>query len=401
MKKLIALGVVLAAVAAAVFWFRRSKEPADAEDGKPVASVEVTPLLKQPISATREAFGVVEASPAGASALTVGYDCVVREILAPAGSRVADGEAVLKVDPTPDAKLQIDSARGAAKLALASLAAARQRFELKLATSDDLRAAEQAAEDAELKVESFSKRGMGETATLAALHAGVVVKLDAQPGTVVPAGTALATLAYAGNLQARLGAEVSEIASFKPGQKVTIASVSRPDLDPVEAALGSVGASVDATSGSADLRVALPQDGTWLAGERVRARIEVATKTALVAPRSAVLPDDEDQVLYTVKDHKAVKHTVQVGIASGDLVEVIGKDLQAGDSVVTLGNYELADGMAVQLPGEGEKAGGKDDDKAAAKNDDEKAPAKHDDAKAPDKEAKAEAEPKAKAEAKP
>jgi multidrug efflux pump subunit AcrA (membrane-fusion protein) len=83
-------------------------------------------------------------------------------------------------------------------------------------------------------------------------------------------------------------------------------------------------------------------------GEHVKGLIQLAEKVALVVPRTAVLPDDEEFVLYTVKDGKAVKHVVTLGISSGDLVEVEGQDLHDGDAVVTLGNYELTDGMAIQ-----------------------------------------------------
>jgi len=69
-----------------------------------------------------------------------------------------------------------------------------------------------------------------------------------------------------------------------------------------------------------------------------------------------VLPDGEAQVLFTVKNGKAVRHEVTLGIASGDSVEVTGAGLHAGDMVVTLGNYELTDGMAVQAGGKDAKA---------------------------------------------
>jgi len=67
-------------------------------------------------------------------------------------------------------------------------------------------------------------------------------------------------------------------------------------------------------------------------------------------PRSAVLPDADKQVLFTVKDGKSVRHEVNVGISAGDRVEVQAPDLHPGDAVVTLGNYELTDGMAIQSP---------------------------------------------------
>jgi multidrug efflux pump subunit AcrA (membrane-fusion protein) len=62
-----------------------------------------------------------------------------------------------------------------------------------------------------------------------------------------------------------------------------------------------------------------------------------------------VLPDDDQQALYTIKAGKAKKHVVQIGIAAGEKLEVTAPDLSVGDSVVVQGNYELSDGMDVQV----------------------------------------------------
>jgi membrane fusion protein (multidrug efflux system) len=148
--------------------------------------------------------------------------------------------------------------------------------------------------------------------------------------------------------------------------------------------VGTVGALADATTGSVDVRCPLPEGGDWIAGEHVQGLIQVEEKKALVVPRNAVLPDDEDQVLFTVKDHKAVKHTVKLGITTVDSAEVSSLDLHAGDLVVVTGNAELEDGMAVQLPGEKPK-----EDAADAKP-----------AVTPDPKAENKADPKAKSEAK-
>ena len=83
-----------------------------------------------------------------------------------------------------------------------------------------------------------------------------------------------------------------------------------------------------------------------------------------------MLPDDEKQILFTVKDGKAVKHEVKTGISSDDLVEVISRELHEGDVVVALGNYELEDGMAIQPAEKSEKPNEAKDEKKP----DEKAP---------------------------
>ena len=69
----------------------------------------------------------------------------------------------------------------------------------------------------------------------------------------------------------------------------------------------------------------------------------------MIVPRSAVLPEEDHYILFTIKDGRAQEHTVRVGLENEKDVEVIANDLQAGEPVVTLGNYELKDGMAVKV----------------------------------------------------
>jgi membrane fusion protein, multidrug efflux system len=128
---------------------------------------------------------------------------------------------------------------------------------------------------------------------------------------------------------------------------VSPSAPERPDAGEVEGTVRQVGAAVDASSGAVDVRVSVPQGGSWFAGEHVRASIHVCEKTALLAPRSAVLPDDAQHVIFTVKDGKAARHAVDVGIESDQDVEISGKGLAPGDQAVAVGNYELEDGMAV------------------------------------------------------
>jgi len=175
-----------------------------------------------------------------------------------------------------------------------------------------------------------------------------VAKLDGQPGQTVPAGTALVTVTSDSGLEAKLGAEASDAARLQPGQPAQLTPVSRSGGEAVAGKVRIVGASVDPVSGAAEVRIPLEAAAGWFPGEHVQADIEVASKTGWVVPRSAVLPDDDALVLYTVAQNKAVRHTVQTGLTSGEMVEVIAPELHAGDAVVTVGNYELEDGMAVQ-----------------------------------------------------
>jgi len=56
----------------------------------------------------------------------------------------------------------------------------------------------------------------------------------------------------------------------------------------------------------------------------------------------------ELQFIYYRKNH-AVKHQVQAGLENDTQIEVIANDLKEQDDIVVLGNYELEDGMAVEV----------------------------------------------------
>ena len=84
---------------------------------------------------------------------------------------------------------------------------------------------------------------------------------------------------------------------------------------------------------------------TYVSGRIVKAR-----QTALLAPREVVLSEEAGaHVLFTVKDGKAVKHAVKLGLEDDRNVQIVAEDLHAGDTIIVTGSYELEDGMAVTI----------------------------------------------------
>jgi membrane fusion protein (multidrug efflux system) len=355
MKKIIKIALALVLVAAV--WYFKHRGAGGAEGGAPPAArVETIPLQRQAIAETLNVFGLIGSAPSAEATSAAPYDCVIRKINVGVGAPVSAGDVLMEIDPSPDTKLQLDSARSLQAMADKTLAATQERYDLKLATNQELLAAQQAADDARFKLASLTARGLGGDGKVVASAAGVVSKLDLSAGSFVAAGTLMVAVAAGDRLEARLGVEAADIGRVNPGQAVVLVSANRPDAAPVQSVVRVAGGAIDATTGAAEVRVPLPAGAPLFVGEHVSATIELKKETsAFVVPRSAVLPDGGKFVLFTVRDGKAVRHEVKVGITSGNAVEVTGADLAAGDAVVTLGNYELDDGMAVQAPG---KAGG-------------------------------------------
>ncbi len=356
MKKVLLFLLIAGLLVAGWFYFNKSKGVGDApEEAKPVARVTLARLKRQPMAETLEVFGIISAAPSGEQIVSASFDCVVQKIEVSVGARVAAGDVLLQVVPNPEAQLQLDAARSALTLATKALASVQERYDLKLATSPDLFAATQAEQDARQKIASLEHRGMGGDGRIVAPVAGVVTKLEVSAGASVTAGTALLTVTAGEGLEAVLSIELSDSKRVTVGQSAVLFSVQRTAAKPIDSTVRIAGASLDAATGAVEVRVSIPASAPLLLGEHVRASIELDQKNVVAVPRSAVLPEGDKSILYTVKDGRAMRHEVTPGISAGGLVEVSGENLREGDSVVVLGNYELEDGMAVQSADAAEK----------------------------------------------
>lgn len=71
-------------------------------------------------------------------------------------------------------------------------------------------------------------------------------------------------------------------------------------------------------------------------------------KDVILIPRNAVLGNSDSNYVFLKKSGKALRKTFQPGIENSNAVEV-KSGLNVGDSVIVLGNYELKDGMKVEV----------------------------------------------------
>lgn len=104
-----------------------------------------------------------------------------------------------------------------------------------------------------------------------------------------------------------------------------------------------------------DLRLSLAEN-SWTIGQPVRIALPSAVaREVLAVPRDAlVLRRDGAAVFRIDNENKAERVVVQLGVASGDLVEVIG-DVKPGDKVVTRGGERLRPGQIVMILNAGDK----------------------------------------------
>jgi RND family efflux transporter MFP subunit len=150
-------------------------------------------------------------------------------------------------------------------------------------------------------------------------------------------------------LEARLGIQPEDSDKVKPGQEVLLARVNVPETKSIAGRIRKISRAADATTRLVQVFTELPSTSKFLLGEYVLGKVPIASADGFIVPRSAVLPEEDHYVLFTVKDGRAREHAVRVDLENEKEVTVIANDLHTGEPVVILGNYELKDGMAVKV----------------------------------------------------
>jgi RND family efflux transporter MFP subunit len=319
-----------------------------ADDTASVA-VETAPVMQKQIGETLLAYGVLEADPDRVLSLSLPHAGLINRVWVRMGQRVKNGDQLLEVVTSPDSRMQYLQAQSAVDFATRELERNQRLLKEQLATKAQVDAASKALRDAKDALEALRKRGLDQSKeTMPAPMDGIITRLDVAQGQRVQADTTAMLIADEQRLIARLGVEAEDLGRLEPGTPVTLTSVFVPDIR-VESRIREVHAMVNPDTHLVEVLAEIPQQQVdhLVLGSRILGRIRLPTHAALLVPRSAVLGDGADAFVYTIDQGKARKIPVRTGIEQGNDIEISGA-LKAGDAVVTLGNYELRDGMAVR-----------------------------------------------------
>jgi membrane fusion protein (multidrug efflux system) len=349
-------GIILGAIAllliiAVLAWIGR-RFGAGREEKKvgPVAQVEVAKVERKTISEKVIAYGSVVAQPGKTHSVSVAFETRVRHVLVAPGQFVQENDPLVEIELSPAAQVQFQQAKNAAEAARKELKQTQDRFNLKLATNQDLSAAEKTARDAEAQLAALERAGARGDNRVHSDVAGVIAKVSAQDGQIVPPGGPLVEIVAESDIEVKLGVEAEDLAAAQEGARCTIIPLNNPTAPKVEGTIRLVTRRVDLTTRLVDVYIALPPNTKLLLDQYVRGEIERTEKDALVVSRSAVLPNESNGfALFTVANNRAVKHMVKIGVENPKEVQVITDQLHEGEPVVTVGNYELRDGMSIEI----------------------------------------------------
>jgi multidrug efflux pump subunit AcrA (membrane-fusion protein) len=193
-KVLIILGVLLLASGVIGYWLstgagKNASERGDGqgtrtEESRPVAEVQTAAVERKSISETLTTYGGVVAPPGMTHFVAVSFESCIKHVLVSAGQVVNKGDALLEIEATAASLLQLQQAETADEEAHKELEQTKRRFDLKLATNQELFQAEKATADADLQLNSLRQQGVGVMREIRSDTSGIVAKVDVEGGQV-------------------------------------------------------------------------------------------------------------------------------------------------------------------------------------------------------------------------
>src|SRR5713226_461731 len=228
-KKRIIIAAVVLIVVAALVWIaqRFGVEKAEKKIG-PVAQVQVAKVERKTITEKVIVYGSVVAQPGKTHSLSVAFETRVRHVLVAPGQFVQENDPLVEIELSPAAQVQFQQAKNAAEAARKELKQTQERFNLKLATNQDLSAAEKIARDAEVQLATLQRAGAGGDNRIHSDMAGVIAKVNVQNGQIVAAGGPLVEIVAESEIEVKLGLEPEDLSAAQDSAPIIIFPVNDP-----------------------------------------------------------------------------------------------------------------------------------------------------------------------------
>lgn len=318
------------------------KKTADEAAPPTVAEVSTAVLANGAIDRTLTAYGAAEFAPGAEATLSAPMEAVVARLIAGAGALVHQGQPVLILQPSAQAKVDLTKAASDAIAARDALARAQRLRASGLDSNADVETALAADVTAQAALKGLRARAAG--LVVRSPNSGVVEAVSAAPGDLVAAGASLGKVGRLSDLRLRLGLDPAMIGQVPIGATVHLRPLAGDTLE-TAGTVRLIDPRLDPQTHFAGVIVTV--SGTRLApGEAVRGEIVLGHLTGPAAPRQAVYYDGDKPYLVVVRGGVAHRRDVSLGPTRGDTV-LIASGVQVGERIVTDGGASLDDGAAV------------------------------------------------------
>jgi RND family efflux transporter MFP subunit len=194
-------------------------------------------------------------------------------------------------------------------------------------------------------------------AVIEAPVAGVVMELNAVPGSQVGANAPLAAIAGIDPIEVVFFIPERDIGRVAVDQELTVYVDAFPDRA-FPGAVARLGAAIEPRTRTLQVRGRIPNEGLLLR-PGMFAKVELVTARAeevLTIPREALMTSTAGYYVFVAKEGAAHMQTIQIGLQGAERVQVL-EGLQEGDAVITVGQQRLQDGRPIRIIGHGDGGG--------------------------------------------
>jgi len=360
-KRLVVIGLVLAAVIAAIaiaYFVVTGGDSAAAADDRSDQAASISVIA--PGNATIEGEIVATGTLAARRELPVGVAGEggrVVSVPVDAGDWVGQGQVLVVIDRSvqnqqiSSSAAQVEVSKADARLAQSNLERALKLVErgfISQADIDRLTATRDAAA-ARVKVSESQFRELrarNSRLSVVAPSAGLVLERNVEPGQIVSAGSGpLFRIAKGGEMELMAKLSETDLANISAGVQASIVPVGTEKS--FTGQVWQVAPTIDPQSRQGTARIALPYAPELRPGGFARATIKSGTVVAPMLPESAVLSDDEGAFVYIIdKDNRAVRRSVTTGMVTERGIAIVD-GLDGSESIVLRAGGFLTPGESV------------------------------------------------------
>ena len=314
----------------------------------PSVLIETAAPREQVLKHTVQGYGVVATSEDAVIGVSFLHPGQISRLRVRPGEVVKADAVLLELSTDPSATLGYQTAVAALDFAKRDLDRTKTLLAQHLATNAQVAAAQKAVEDAVATVEVQRKLGNDrKTEVITAPFNGYVTALTVALGDRVQPNITVLKLAPTDRVQVTVGLQPEDAGRVQTGMAAEVVPVFTPDSRLSGVVQGATGTINQATK-RLDVWVGIvAAEQELVPGTAVSVEIVLEKHTGWVVPRDAVLRDAKGDYIFQVTGSKAERVGVKTGIETDKYTEIIGS-IDTKRRIVTVGNYELQDGMAVR-----------------------------------------------------
>tara|TARA_Y100000310_G_scaffold95022_1_gene92875 strand:+ start:5076 stop:5861 length:786 start_codon:yes stop_codon:yes gene_type:complete len=177
---------------------------------------------------------------------------------------------------------------------------------------------------------------------------GLLGNREISVGSLVQPGNTITSLDDISVIKVDFSVSENHLASVAKGQTITASSVAYPG-ESFSGKITNIDTRLDPISRSIRVRATLDnQDKRLRPGMLLTVVVEKRVLNTLVLPEKALVPVQDKQFVYVVKDDVAHQTEVEIGERRPGLVQIVS-GLSAGDEVITEGTLRVRDQSPVNV----------------------------------------------------